>query len=82
MSKSDSAHKRWGTISEINWLKKLGRGIHAPENAQVCKVSRSELIDRYVEACGLRKDWGSIEKEKVMGAAKSMLRHYGITEGL
>ncbi len=55
------------TAQEIKFIEKLGRFV--PSNV----VSRPELLRRYVKAADKRIDWGDIDKEQAVQAAREEL---------
>lgn len=56
----------WGTQTEINHLRKLGTfGLYHKD--------KKTILRKYLKAMELRRDWGSIEPQKVKDFAVKLL---------
>ena len=71
MGKSASA-SGWNTHNEIGFLRELGNGKHSHRIA-VLKCSRAEMLERYIGAAALRRNWGNINTAEVLMFAYDLL---------
>ena len=56
----------WSTDQEVKFINDLGRNIWATESYLVLKAGRKKLLEKYLETCKRRENWGAINKTKVM----------------
>ena len=56
----------WYTHNETHFIKYIGVGKFAQQNARVAEKTRLELLRQYRKAADHRENWGSVNKEEAI----------------
>lgn len=72
----DKKYKKpaWTTRNEMEFIKKIGIGIHS-QSARVLSKTQAELLQGYINGAKKRINWDGIDKDTVIGFAEEKLRN-------
>ena len=57
--------EKHSTDFEIEYIKKIGE-----THLQTISIPKHVMLKNYIKACGLRADWGNLDKQKVIAEAQ------------
>ncbi len=65
------------TRHELAFIRSLGLGTYGTRSSRVRKKTRKEILEGYLEGAARRRNWGAIDKEVVISAAREACHNYG-----
>lgn len=67
-------NENWTTSNEIHFLNKIGtRDNFAKNSLAVGKTPRIKLLQKYLKSCVKRKDWGLMDKKRIVSHVKLLI---------
>jgi hypothetical protein len=72
LNRTDIGDRGWGTRDEVGFLYALGT--HRPRDFRRPVLTRHQLLGRYLEAARVRANWGEMDRDIVLEAARKLLK--------